>query len=371
VAQSQHADGMTMMSTPGDFAVACFTNIPDFCLYWILGLGRYVEHTGDTAIVGELYPSVVKAVGWFERHLNEEHLLTAVPHWVFVDWAELDKAGQVTALNAQFVAALRTVAGLARIVEIPQNAERYEALADHVAAAINTHLWDEARGVYVDARRDGVQSRRISQHANAAVIAFDVAPRERWSRIFSVILDDERLVLTRALDMDATAVPFDEAYNVVLAQPFYSHHLHRALSKAGLYGAILDNIRRRWGPMIESGESTFWETWQLGTITSKCHAFSATPTYDLSTEVLGVAPITPGFRRFRVAPQPADLEWARGVFPSPHGDITVAWQWVEGDFELSVKVPEGTEAEVILPGSEDKEALAVGPGVHRLVMKPD
>jgi len=113
VAQSQRADGMTMMSVPGDFSAASFINIPDFCLYWLLGLGRYVEYTGDSAIVGELYPSVVKAIGWFERHLNEEDLLTDLPHWVFVEWAELDKIGQVTALNAQFVAALRTVAELA------------------------------------------------------------------------------------------------------------------------------------------------------------------------------------------------------------------------------------------------------------------
>jgi len=383
VAQSQRADGMTMMSTPGDFSAASFTNIPDYCLYWIMGLGRYVEYVGDTTIVGELYPSVVKAVGWFERYLNEEDLLTNVPHWIFIDWAELDKSGQVTALNAQLVAALRVVAELARIVGIPRDAEQYEALADRVATAINEYLWDEERGVYVDARRDGLQSHRISQQANAAVIAFDVAPRERWSRIFSTILDEERLVLTRSGNRETRLVSFDEERNVVLAQPFYSHHLHRALSKAGLHGAMLDNIRRRWGRMVEGGESTFWETWQLEAITSKCHAWAATPTYDLSTEVLGVAPITPGFRRFRVAPQPVDLEWARGIFPSPHGDIAVAWQWVEDHFELSVEVPEGTEAEVVLPEREGKcwqevmvdgrpipmGDLTLGPGTYQIIAR--
>ena len=382
VAQSQRSDGMTMMSTPGDFSASNFSNIPDFCLYWILGLGRYVEYTGDSAIVGELYPSVVKAIGWFERHLNEEDLLTDVPHGVLLDWAELDKMGQVTALNAQFVAAVRVVAELARILGIPHDSERYEALADQMAAAINAHLWDEERGVYVDARRDEVRSRRISQQANAAAIAFDVAPRERWSRIFSAILDDDRLVLARRSSMD-TVVPFDEERDVVLAQPFYSHHLHRALSKAGWQAAILDNIRRRWGRMVESGESTFWETWQLGVISSKCHAWASTPTYDLSTEVLGVAPITPGFRRFRVAPHPVDLEWARGVFPSPHGDIAIAWQWVEDRFELSVEVPDGTEAEVLLPEREGQiwrqvevdgrlaaeGGLTVGPGTHQIAAR--
>lgn len=383
VAQSQRADGMTMMSAPGDFSVASFINIPDFCLYWILELGRYVEYVGDTTIVGELYPTVVKAIGWFERYLNEEDLLTDVPHWVFIDWAELDKIGQVTALNAHFVAALRVAAELARIADIPRDAERYETLADSVAGAINECLWDEVRGVYVDARRGEVQSRRISQQANAGAIAFGVAPAERWPRIFSVILDDDRLVLTRSGQGEENPIPFDEEYNVVLGQPFYTHHLHRALSKAGLHDAMLGNMRRRWGPMVERGESTFWETWKLEAITSKCHAWASTPTYDLSTEVLGVAPITPGFRRFRISPHPVDLEWARGTFPSPYGDIAVTWRWVEDRFKLTVEVPEGTEAEILLPEREGKiwrevevdshpapeGTLTVGPGTHQIITR--
>lgn len=383
VAQSQRADGITMMSAPGDFSAASFINIPDFCLYWILGVGRYVEYVGDNGIVGELYPSVVKAIGWFERHLNEEDLLTDLPHWIFIDWAELDKIGQVTALNAQFVAALRAAGYLARLASVPHDAGRYEALADQVATAINANLWDEERGVYADARRDGVLSRRVSQQANAAVIAFDVAPSNRWLRLFSTILDDQRLVLTRSGSMDPTVVPFDEETDVVLAQPFYSHHLHRALSRAGRQGMMLDNIRHRWGQMIESGESTFWERWQLGAITSRCHAWAATPTYDLSTEVLGVVPVSPGFRKFRVAPHPEDLEWARGTFPSPHGDIAVEWEWVDGHFELSVEIPKGTEAEVSLPDGAGRrwreieldgcpapvDHLLLGAGTHQIIAR--
>lgn len=382
VAQSQQPDGLTMMAAPGDFAASSFLNIPDFCLYWVLELGRYVEYTGDTAIVGELYPSLLKAIAWFERHLDEEHLLADVPHWVFIDWAELDKRGQVTALNAQFVVALRTAARLIELADVASQAVvgHYRRLADRIAASINGLLWDEARGVYVDARHHGVQSRRVSQQANAMVIAFDVAPPERWQRILLYILDDERLVLTRTGDADTTEVPFDEEQNVVMAQPFCMHHLHRALSKAGLYSELLDNIRRRWGAMVQDGETTFRETWQLHDITSKCHAWAATPTFDLSSEVLGVTPGTPGFGRVRIAPQPADLAWAEGCFPTPHGDVRVTWQRADGRFELSVEVPEGTEAEVMLPESHDgswqrveldgqvaaRGALLLGSGVHRV-----
>ncbi len=351
VAQSQQSDGITMMVAPGDFAVMRFTNIPDFCLYWILAIGTYLDYVGDLEIIEELYPSVVKAIGWFERHLNTDNLLTNVPHWVFVDWAELDKQGQVTALNAQFVAALRTAARLAHLVEAPRDKARFERLINEVSTAINHFLWDEERGVYIDARHNGVHSKRISQQTNAAVMAYNIAPVERWLRMFMTITDENRLVLTRFGTAQTESVIFDEMHNVVLAQPFFMHFLHRALCQTGHHQTMLDNIRQRWGAMLESGNRTFRESWQIIELTSLCHAWAGTPTFDMSTEILGIKPLEPGFKRFRVAPHPADLSWARGIFPTPHGDIEVDWHIDADHFELTVHVPPGTEAEVVIPES--------------------
>ncbi|MBQ6245321.1 MAG: hypothetical protein IJK04_00535 [Kiritimatiellae bacterium] len=61
--------------------------------------------------------------------------------------------------------------------------------------------------------------------------------------------------------------------------------------------------------------------------------------------ILGVEPIEPGFRVFRVAPKPPrGLDWARGTVPTPHGDIEVAWQRKGGSLALSLTVPPGTRA---------------------------
>ncbi|HET7336243.1 MAG TPA: alpha-L-rhamnosidase C-terminal domain-containing protein, partial [Rhizomicrobium sp.] len=349
MAQSQRADGLTMMAAPGDFALAGFTNIPDFCLYWIMMIADYTLYTGKNDGVDALFPSVVKAIRWFEDQLNDESLLTDVPHWVFVDWAELDKHGQVTALNAHFVAALRAATQLAQIVEQPREAGRFSALADKISLAINTLLWDEQRGVYADARNHSRLSHRISQQANAAVIAYGVAPRERWARIFETILDDGRLVLTRLSSREGLPVAFDEERNVVLAQPFYMQVLHQAMRAAGLQDKIVKNIRARWAAMLETGDSTFWENWQLEDNTSKCHAWSASPVFDLSTDVLGIAPVAPGFRRVRIAPNLAGLEWARGTYPTPHGVIAVEWKRDADRLNLKIDVPKGCEAQIICP----------------------
>ena len=134
---------------------------------------------------------------------------------------------------------------------------------------------------------------------------------------------------------------------MVLAQPFFMHHLHRALAAAGRHRDLLDNLRRRWGAMLEAGSSTFWEHWHGEA--SQCHAWSATPTFDLSTDVRGVRPLAPGFARFAVAPHPTGLAWARGAFPSPAGDVTVAWERGAGRFRLELEVPPGCRASVSIP----------------------
>ncbi|WP_327003136.1 hypothetical protein OHA72_49980 [Dactylosporangium sp. NBC_01737] len=46
---------------------------------------------------------------------------------------------------------------------------------------------------------------------------------------------------------------------------------------------------------------------------------------------------------------------------SPYGPVRVAWQCAAGPFELSVSVPPGTTATVVLPGAPPQVA---GPGRH-------
>jgi hypothetical protein len=367
-AESQRPDGLTMMAAPGDFSLAGFTNIPDFCLYWILMIGDHRLFVDDPALADAVYPAVAKALQWFERQLDDDHLLGQVPMWVFVDWAETDKRGQVTALNALYVAALQVAAELARQVGHERAAAAYDGTRARVLEAVNRHLWDEARGVYVDARRDGRQSRRISQQTNAAVVAFGVAPPERRQRIWQTVLDPARLVLTHALGADGRVTPFDEETQVVRAQPFSCHVLHRALRLDGRSDNIVQHIRQAWAPLLADGETTLREVWQLDAVTSQCHAWSGTPTFDLSSDVLGVAPLQPGCRRLRVAPQPAGLRWARGVFPAPQGDLAVAWTCSGDQFDLEVSIPAGCEAELQPPpGWAWTEAgpAVVGSGSHR------
>ena len=351
-AQSQRSDGMIAMAAPGDLAARSIVSIPDWGICWALTLDRYVEYTGDLDIALELFPAVLRLADWFHRHTDERGLLNNVPEWNFVDWAEVDRRGEGTAYNALYYHLLRVIEGLALKLEMPRVAAQCAERAERVRAAVNARLWDEERGVYVDACVDGRQSRRVSQQSNAACVAYGIAPAERWGRIFDAILDESRLVVTSTGMLsapDASTVPFDEERNVVAAQPYFSHHLHRALALAGRYGDLLANIRRRWGAMLAAGATTIWEVWHP--YVSRCHGWSTTPTYDLSTEILGVSAAEPGFERVRIAPQTVDLDWARGAYPTVHGDIRVEWRREGKALRLLCAAPSGVVAEVALPAT--------------------
>ena len=79
------------------------------------------------------------------------------------------------------------------------------------------------------------------------------------------------------------------------------------------------------------------------------HGWIASPTYQMSSKILGVTPTSPGFDTFAIRPTLCDLPFARGVVPSPHGNIQVDWQRQPDQLTMKVTVPPGTRATLALP----------------------
>jgi hypothetical protein len=123
-------------------------------------------------------------------------------------------------------------------------------------------------------------------------------------------------------------------------------------------------MRERYAPMVEfSDVPTVWEFWMPfvrerganvdrefghGELAGLAHTGGVGPAWTLSKHVLGVYPVGAGFQGCRIEPQPGQLEWARGVFPSPRGDIEVAWKREGKRFVFDVDLPDGLETELAL-----------------------
>ena len=369
-AHSRRPDGFLSAISAGGASTGAF-NIPEYSAHWIRSLCRYVERSGDLDLARELLPAAADVVAAFERHRGADGLLR-VPGIVFVDWAQTERGEVTAAVDTLYAAALLDYVRLCEWLGDGVRADLARAAHAKTADAFE-RFWDEERGVYVDALHEGgVPGRRISQQTNSLAIVGEVAPSSRWGRMLDVVLDPARLKVTLSnadlperehwLYQRWEPSGFDPERDVVAAQPFMRHFLHDAVVKTGR-GSAVAQLCLDWLPQLERGNSTFEEFWDAppGTA-SRCHAWSATPTYDLTSYVLGVRPVVEsaadlGFRRVVVEPDLRHGDCLSGSVPTPYGELQITLCATGG----RLQVPEGVKEVLLrLPGQEH----AFGAGAH-------
>ncbi len=120
-----------------------------------------------------------------------------------------------------------------------------------------------------------------------------------------------------------------------------------------------------WLYEVSQGATTIWEKWNAVTtrgevqkVSFNHYAFGCVADW-IYRHIVGLNVVRPGYRTFRVEPHPAcGLRHVREEFESRYGTIIVEWH-AEKVFSLSVTVPAGTEAEIVLPDGR-KEHVGSG-----------
>jgi len=363
--EGQRPDGLLQMFAPGDHHSNGIV-IPDFCLHWICTADYYYQDYGDLELIEELFPAVQRVLAWFDRQTNDDGLVCDMPYWHFIEWANIDRSGVSLAINAMRIGALKAAERMAIALQMPRIVDKYGQAARYATEVLNRTHWDDKRGAYVDSvdTNTGLQNQKVSQQANAAMICWDVAPEDRWASVIKCITDARRTKLTAVPPVATIDEPFDVLTDVVRTNTFFSHFLYTALAKARQFDLAMDLMRASYAPMLETGTTTLWESFDPAA--SLCHAFSASPVYQLSANVLGVRPLSAAFSEFAVAPQPGDLRHAKGVYPTVKGAVSVSWEIDKAKFNLHISVPEGTSAVVISPpGYETSDgSIKVAAGEH-------
>ena len=141
------------------------------------------------------------------------------------------------------------------------------------------------------------------------------------------------------------------------------------------YELLLQDTPPSWLAMVVRGATTVWEDWDgldaHGTPKASLNHYSKGAVISfLHTRVAGIQLLDehPGYRHFRIAPQPGgNLTSAEAVHDSPYGRIESSWH-IDGErFRLTVTVPRGTTAEVVLPNGTRVEQ-APGTFVHEAAL---
>jgi hypothetical protein len=318
--------------------------IPVWSFLWVRMAWEQYQYAADHAVIKELYPAVRKMLSKIRnKYLDEKTGLFTICGnnvWNFFDWTSIEVSPCVTFNNMFLVDSIRLAEQMAKVIGKNKEAADWKKWNDDLIGRINKHLWSEKLGGYVDCiRSDGEMSQSISRPTNTLALLYDIAPANREKKILPIVLGEKT----------KNIVPF--------GSPFALFFLLEYLAKSGRFDSLAKIVRKEWGDMIDKGATTFWE--QLGSTRSHCHAWSAAPTYFLSQYVLGVHPTAPGFISTLFQPYLLDLNFAKGIMPTPNGDIKIDWKKTGAEFTFNIDKPETIKANFRLPAGLKVKSVTV------------
>ena len=142
-----------------------------------------------------------------------------------------------------------------------------------------------------------------------------------------------------------------------------------ALFRIGQGAYAMERLKKRIAPMVNHKDYyTLFEFWDAHVRNfkggSNNHAWSGGGLTVISQELMGVAPLEPGYVRFKVDPQYVTFGEAALSIPTVKGMVHTSFKREKESLCMSVGVPQGTEALVYIPSVEiaaihiDGKALA-------------
>ena len=304
--------------------------IPPFSLWWIGMVHDYWRYQDDAPFVRRMLPGVRAVLSFFAERQSEDGTLGPLPWWNFVDWVKEwrhgvppEEGAASAPLDLQLLLAYQYAADLEAAVGSPARAAEMREAAARLRSTIPARYWDAGRGLFADTPSRS----RFSQHANVlAVLAGLVEGAEA------------RAVLERVL-ADTTLAP---------GSIYFRHYLHAAVNRAGLGDRYLD-LLEPWWRMLREGLSTWAETNEPD-VRSDCHAWGASPNFELFRTVLGVDSAAPGFRRVAIRPFLGRLTRLSGAIPHPRGEVAVSLALERGALRATITLPDGVDGELLWGG---------------------
>ena len=347
-AQCQRPDGQMPAVMPAHMTIAH----PDFTLLYIRFVRDYWAHTGDSALVEELWPTILRILDsptWIE---SPGGLISTTGGKVFIDWSVEEQARQGTSsvLNALFLQALDNTAELALALGKPPEAILERRIKLHTAILRN--LWSEPDGRFLcTILPDGTPVTNRALHGNALAFATGVATPEQRTRMLLWLLaelEDNAGKIVRHHESQ----PKPPRTTSGQLEPYFLFHLLGPLAESGHSEAAESLIADMWGLMRQRGATTLWESiletyFEKG---SRCHSWAAAPLIFASRHILGATRPVPGNpENVRIQPLLTSLDSASGSIPHPSGSIHISWRREGPKFILQVDRPAKVQLEILPP----------------------
>jgi len=317
--------------------------IPTYSLFWIAMIHDYYMYRNDPEFLRRFLPGIRGVLEWFERHLDDTGMPANLEWWNFTDWArEFQNGippgaddGHSASIALQYVYALHRAAALFEHFDWTHEADKFARIAESVKKAAYESCYDDVRGMFAETP----QKKVFSQHTNTIAILTDAISEDAQKQLMRKILNEKDLVQ---------------------ATLYFKFYLFRALQKTGMGDEYLGQLAP-WKRMLDMGLTTFAETEHNPR--SDCHAWSATPCFDLLHLVAGIYPAEPGFKKVIIAPNFGHLKQINAEMPHPAGQIRVALTKSEsGAVRGTITLPENLTGSFLWNGN----GVDLKPGVQTI-----
>jgi hypothetical protein len=294
--------------------------IPPFALIWIQLVEEFYWMTGEEEFIREMFPVIQDILSWFDRLRCPDRILKKpFPYWNFTDWSipaeegGENNAGNRASLMMFTIGALQAARRMGAVIGEEASSAAYARDANSLKKECVTRLWDPGEALL----RDDIDEPVRAVHQTILALLYDVLPTEWETKAFDAVL--------RADGKYEPTVPF-------------SYYLFRAASRLGAYERVWPRLRV-WEDMLSTGTTSWFEMPEPSR--SDCHAWSSWILRDYYTEILGIQPLSPGYREVLVRPRLVPgLEHAEGTLPTCMGTIRVSWRILRsGGVEVDVELP--------------------------------
>ena len=295
----------------------------EFAAWFVPVVYDHYLHTADAKVTAEAFPRVRRLIGYLVKHCRADGFLEprreTCKHAAGLTFGGTSLHHR-TYMNILLWKTYIDAAALADVFGTRQEAAAWRARAEKLAASIRAQQWNAEKGFFYRS----TEEKAWAEEANPLALA-------------------------------VRFVTAEEARRIVPQLRFHGHGKFQAMAVRGAYEygypdkAMKLFNQHNWRKLFNpnwKGLHTVTECMGMGTRGWGDEAHPDTAVAGIFTNyILGVEPVEPGYRTFRVKPQTAgEITWAKGRVPTPHGFIEVEWHLENGKPKVTVKAPKGVRS---------------------------
>ncbi|MBD2846976.1 alpha-L-rhamnosidase [Paenibacillus sp. IB182496] len=307
--------------------------ILDHSVQFVLDNWHHYLETGRREALEETYPRLRRFVDYLALIRGADGLLPVEGLGVPTVWLDQHvyqrQRHKQCAFNLHAIGMLREgMAPLARVMGDEREARRSARLADELLAATVAKYWDAERGLYVCSRPWPDEPMRLCDRSLAAALLYGLCPEE---------------VTAPALQVLAERPP-----ELGRSYPPNAGWRHRALARGGRADVVLREWREEWAqwPSVRLNNTMSEYREARPDSTDQWSHAAVAPLYVLLMDIVGLAPLEPGFRVSRLAPRLSDLARLNATIHTAAGLVRFRSRLVGGCQQVEVEVPAGMRLEV-------------------------